>query len=491
MRNYQRQRQQVVEEVKRQLWLAVPLCSVGILQYSLQTISVMFVGHLGTLPLSGASMATSFASVTGFNLLMGLASALDTFCGQSFGAGQYHILGIHMQRSMLVVIMISVFLAIIWANTEPILVAMQQDKAISKEAGSYACFLIPGLFAYGLLQCILKFLQTQSIVFPMVLTSGIAALLHILLCWVLVFKSRLGSRGAALSNSISYWVNVFLISLYVKFSSSCKQSWTGFSKSAIYNVLDFLKLAVPSALMLCLKVWTFELMVLMSGLLPDPALETSVLSICLNTFGLAWMIPFGFSAAVSTRVSNELGAGNPQAAGLAVRVVLSIAIIEGVLLVSTMILLRNVWGHVYRNDKDVIRYVSSMMPILAVSSFLDGIQSALSGILAGCGWQKIGAYVNLGSFYLVGVPCAVVLAFPLHMEAMVLTALFSDEQGLWLGIISAFIVQVLFYTVVTMRTNWEEEARKAQRRVESSTISPTTTLREDMLPPYQKLEQNP
>ncbi|KAJ1394212.1 Multi antimicrobial extrusion protein [Sesbania bispinosa] len=427
MRNYQRQ-QQVVEEVKRQLWLAVPLCSVGILQYSLQTISVMFVGHLGTLPLSGASMATSFASVTGFNLLMGLASALDTFCGQSFGAGQYHILGIHMQRSMLVVIMISVFLAIIWANTEPILVAMQQDKAISKEAGPYACFLIPGLFAYGLLQCILKFLQTQSIVFPM-------------------------------------------------FSSSCKQSWTGFSKSAIYNVLDFLKLAVPSALMLCLKVWTFELMVLMSGLLPDPALETSVLSICLNTFGLAWMIPFGFSAAVSTRVSNELGAGNPQAASLAVRVVLSIAIIEGVLLVSTMILLRNVWGHVYSNDKDVIRYVSSMMPILAVSSFLDGIQSALSG----CGWQKIGAYVNLGSFYLVGVPCAVVLAFPLHMEAM----------GLWLGIISAFIVQVLFYTVITMRTNWEEEARKAQRRVESSTISQTTTLREDMLPPYQKLEQNP
>lgn len=30
-----------------------------------------------------------------------------------------------------------------------------------------------------------------------------------------------------------------------------------------------------------LKVWTFELMVLMSGLLPNPVLETSVLSIWL------------------------------------------------------------------------------------------------------------------------------------------------------------------------------------------------------------------
>lgn len=110
--------------------------------------------------------------------------------------------------------------------------------------------MIPSLFAYGLLQCLLKFLQAQNIVFPMVLTSGIAALLHILLCWVLVFKSSLGSRGVALANSISYWVNVILISLYVKFSSSCKQSWTGFSKKALDDSLDFLKLAVPSALML-------------------------------------------------------------------------------------------------------------------------------------------------------------------------------------------------------------------------------------------------
>jgi len=60
----------VIAELKRQLWLAVPLSSVGILQYILQTISIMFVGHLGTLPLSGASMATSFASVTGFTLLV-------------------------------------------------------------------------------------------------------------------------------------------------------------------------------------------------------------------------------------------------------------------------------------------------------------------------------------------------------------------------------------------------------------------------------------
>ncbi|KAM7259313.1 hypothetical protein ACFE04_015054 [Oxalis oulophora] len=62
-------REEIVSEVKRQMLLAGPLVTVSFLSFFLQVISVMFVGHLGELALSGASMATSFASVTGFSLL--------------------------------------------------------------------------------------------------------------------------------------------------------------------------------------------------------------------------------------------------------------------------------------------------------------------------------------------------------------------------------------------------------------------------------------
>lgn len=67
-------REEIGEEVKKQLWLAGPLICVSLLQSCLQLISVMFVGHLGELALSGASMATSFASVTGFSLLVSWVS---------------------------------------------------------------------------------------------------------------------------------------------------------------------------------------------------------------------------------------------------------------------------------------------------------------------------------------------------------------------------------------------------------------------------------
>lgn len=74
-------KQDIVEEVKKQVLLAGPLICVSFLQSCLQLISVMFVGHLGELALSAASMATSFATVTGFSLLVScLFVCLLLFC---------------------------------------------------------------------------------------------------------------------------------------------------------------------------------------------------------------------------------------------------------------------------------------------------------------------------------------------------------------------------------------------------------------------------
>ncbi|KAI5021926.1 hypothetical protein ZWY2020_058656 [Hordeum vulgare] len=92
------------------------------------------------------------------------------------------------------------------------------------------------------------------------------------------------------------------------------RTWTGlFMEAFAFKELrQFAELAVPSAMMVCLEWWSFELLVLLSRLLPNPKLETSVLSICLNTGALMFTVPSGVCAAISIRVSNELGAGRPQ-----------------------------------------------------------------------------------------------------------------------------------------------------------------------------------
>ncbi|XP_050223056.1 protein DETOXIFICATION 16-like isoform X2 [Mercurialis annua] len=460
---------EIITELKKQMRLAGPLIAVSFFQYSLQMISVMFVGHLGELSLAGASMATSFAGVTGFCFL-GMGSALETFTGQAYGAKQYHMLGVHLQRAIIVLVLITIPISFLWAYSGHIFTIFGLDMEISNYAQIYILWLIPTVLPFGILQCLVRFLQAQKLVLPLLIGTGISSLMHIVLCWTLIFRFGFGHKGAALSIAISYWINVLFLAMYIKFSPACEKTWIGFSKAGRENLLDFIKLGIPSALMICVEFWSYESLVLMSGLLPNPKLETSMMSISLNTSSLVFRIPFGLASVVSTRVSNELGAGKPQSARLAVHVVIWLVVIEGVLLSLSAVAVRNIWGYLFTKELEVVTYLAYVMPILAASNFIDGIQGVLSGVARGCGWQKIGAYVNLGAYYLAGVPCAIVLAFVFHFGG----------KGLWMGIITGSSLQAFLLLVITMHTNWEIEAKMTRDRVYASNIrsneSDTPTL---------------
>ncbi|XP_073220355.1 protein DETOXIFICATION 16-like isoform X2 [Cicer arietinum] len=430
-------RKEIIKEAKKQLWMSGPMIFVCLFQNSLLLISLMFVGHLDReLVLAGASLATSFLNVSGFNVMMGLSSVLDTFCGQVYGAQQYHMVGIYTQRAMLVTTLLSIPLSIIWAYLEPILIILHQNKAIAAQAQIYARYSIPSLCANGFLRCIIKFLQTQNIVYPMMLATGFTSIIHVVLCWALVMKIGLGLKGAAIAICISNWFNVILLVIYIKLSPSCKRTWVGLSRESLHNIPPFLKLAFPSTIMVCLESWTFELMVLLSGALSNPKLQTSVLSIC-------------------TRISNELGAGRPNGAYLAAIVTLFMAFTSGVLEFAFIMSVWKVWGKAFSNVDQVVTYVTSMTPLVATSAFVDSIQTVLTGVSRGCGRQKLGAFVNLGSFYLVGVPLSAIFAFVIHMNG----------QGLLLGLIIALVVVVVCLLIITLHTNWEKETNKAAKRV--------------------------
>lgn len=59
-----------LQELKSVSSMAIPMVIVSVSQFLVQVVSMMMAGHLGELSLSGASIATSFADVTGFILLV-------------------------------------------------------------------------------------------------------------------------------------------------------------------------------------------------------------------------------------------------------------------------------------------------------------------------------------------------------------------------------------------------------------------------------------
>jgi hypothetical protein len=61
---------------------------------------------------------------------------------------------------------------------------------------------------------------------------------------------------------------------------------------------------------------------------------------------------------------------------------------------------------------------------LIFSSGYDYNLIEISGTAAGCGWQKIGAYVNLGAYYVIGIPTAILLAFVYHIGGKVISCVY-------------------------------------------------------------------
>ncbi|KAL2324163.1 hypothetical protein Fmac_023221 [Flemingia macrophylla] len=455
------------EEMKRIIRISVPMMLVTASQYLLQVVTLMMVGHLNDdLYLSAAALAVSLATVTGFSLLTGMASGLETICGQTYGARQYKKIGVQTYTAIFSLACVCLPLTFLWISMGKILVFIGQDPLIAQEAGKFLIWLLPALFANAVLGPVVRYFQMQSLLLPMLISSCVTLCIHIPLCWTLVFKTGLNNIGGALAMSISIWLNVTFLVLYMRYSPACATTRAPISMDLFQGIWEFFRFAIPSAVMMCLEWWSFELLVLLSGLLPNPQLETSVLSICLNTISTLFAIPFGIAAAASTRISNELGGGNPHAARVAVLAAMSFAVMETAIISGSLFACRHVFGYIFSNEKQVVDYVTVMAPLVCISVILDSIQGVLAGIARGCGWQHIGVYINLGAFYLCGIPASASLAFLAKLEG----------KGLWIGVQVGAFVQCVLFSIITSCINWEQQAIKARKRLFDCVIAAENRL---------------
>ncbi|ESQ37044.1 hypothetical protein EUTSA_v10002904mg [Eutrema salsugineum] len=448
-------------EMKNVSCMAAPMATVTVAQYLLPLISIMVAGHRGELQLSGVALATSFANVSGFSIMAGLVGALETLCGQAYGAKRYAKMGTYTYSAIASNVPICFLISIVWIYMEKLLISIGQDPEISKLAGSYAVWLIPALFAQAVQQPLTRFLQTQGLVIPLLYCALTTLLFYIPVCWTLVFTFGLGSNGAALAISLSYWFNVLILAVYVRFSSSCEKTRSFVSHDFVSGVKQFFHYGIPSAAMTCLEWWLFELLILSSGLLPNPKLETSVLSVCLTIGSLHYVIPMGIAASASTRISNELGAGNPKVARLAVFAGICLWLLKATICSTILFTFRNIFGYAFSNSKEVVDYVTELSHLLCLSFIVDGFSAVLGGVARGSGWQHIGAWANVVAYYLIGAPVGLFLGFWCHMNG----------KGLWIGVIFGSTAQGIILAIVTACMSWNEQAAKARKRIVVGTSS--------------------
>lgn len=244
--------------------------------------------------------------------------------------------------------------------------------------------------------------------------------------------------------------------VYIVRSEKCKHTWAGFSMQAFSGFPGFVKLSVASAVMLGLSTWYTQIMLLLAGLLKNPKLALDSLSICMTISAFVVNISFGFSAAASVRVGNELGAGHPKSAAFSIVIVNSVSFIISMVSAIIVIVLRDVISYAFTEGETVAKAVSDLCPLLAISILLNGFQPVLSGVAVGCGWQSFVAYVNVGCYYMFGIPLGILLGFHFKLNA----------KGIWTGMIGGSLIQIIILIWTIFRADWNKEVEGAMKRLD-------------------------
>lgn len=453
----------------KRLWLAtwlelsylIPLAGPAIVVYLLNNVTSMstqiFCGHLGNLQLAAVSLGNNGVQLLAYGLMLGMGSAVETLCGQAYGAHKYDMLGVYLQRSTILLMVTGIPLTMVYIFSKDILLLLGEPNDIASAAALFIYGLIPQIFAYACNFPIQKFLQSQSVVFPSAYISAATLVAHIGLTWAVVYKLDWGLLGASLVLSFSWWIIVAAQFVYILVSQRFKYTWTGFSWAAFGGLWDFLKLSTSSAVMLCLETWYYQILVLISGLLDNAQIALDALSVSTTISGWVFMISVGFNAAASVRVSNELGAGHPKSASFSVVAVTTISFFIALFFGILVLVFRHNLSYIFTGGKEVSDAVADLSPFLAISILLNGIQPVLSGVAVGCGWQTFVAYVNVGCYYVIGIPVGALLGFYFKLGV----------KGIWGGMIGGTIMQTIILIWVTYRTDWQKEVEKAAKRLDA------------------------
>lgn len=446
---------QVVEELKELWGMTFPVTAMNFLVFFRQVVSVLFLGRIGSLELAGGALAIGFTNITGYSVMVGLAAGLEPICGQAFGSKNWDLLCLSLQRMILILFFATIPIGFLWLNLDNIMVFLGQDQQITSMAAIYCIYSLPDLLTNTLLQPLKIFLRSQKDTKPMMYCTLVAVGLHVPLNYMMVVVLGMGMQGVAMASVLTNLNIVGLMSGYVwVWGRKGEMRWTLKLGEVCGGVGPVMKLAVPSCLGICLEWWWYEIVTVLSGYLSNPTSAVAATGILIQTTSMMYTVPLALSGCVSTRVGNELGSGKPRKAKVAAMVALGCAFVIGGINVTWTVILRQTWATVFTDDVLVKSLVSSALPIIGLCELFNCPQTTGYGILRGTARPAVGARINLASFYLVGTPVAVGLAFGLRLGFV----------GLWFGLLSAQVAcAVSMLYVVVANTDWEAEALKAKK----------------------------
>jgi multidrug resistance protein, MATE family len=394
---------------------------------------------------------------------------------------------IYLLRGTFIQLLFVIPVGLWWIHgTQDILISLGQEHRRAIMTSRYLRILAPGLWGYSINWTLTSWLQAIEMADVPACAAALAAMIHLPMNLLFIHVFQWGYLGVGAATVVSQMIQPLYIILYIFLTDHGKTRVLEnimpstmnrrhlidlreirISILSFYGIFQYLSLAIPGIVIIS-EWWASELCIFLSGTLrPYPALALDAMTIYQSINTACFMLPVGCSISGTTRVGNLLGAGDDGNAHMAANVAVGTAAILSILVGCLLFLTpHTLFPSIFSPDVAVIEEASRLIPLLSIYVVGDGVQTALNGIIKGCGRQFIIMPIVLIAYWIIGVPLAYYFTFVRHNGFMCNDSLFCGVSGLVSGLtIGTWVHMILLAIVVVSTTDWRIEAQKALKRV--------------------------
>ncbi len=423
-------------EIRAFLSIGVPLGLTQLIQFSTNTVDVVMIGWLGAEPLAASSIAQVFyysVYIIGY----GAVIAVSPMVSQALGADPDNRddvrLSVRMGFWCAALFMPAAL--IVFANAEPIALALGQNADLAAMAAPYVLTLAPGLlFTYAtiILRNVLAALDRTRVPLALIaLTTVLNGLLNYALIYGNWGAPRLELVGAGIATSLANAIGFFMLMAYVYWEPVSRRfhlfrdfftpQWTRFK--------EIIRLGLPIGASMIFEITLFNAAVFLMGRIG--ANEVAAYQVALNVAAIAFMLPLGLSMAGNVRVGLAAGAHDWSRVRRASVTTLIASVTAIALVAIPCLMMPDTIAALYLDDSKetntvVLAMVAAFLPIAGAFALFDAIQVSAIQCLRGLKDVRIPMIMTGISYWLIGFPVSYFLG--LHTEL--------GAVGVWWGLLA-------------------------------------------------------
>jgi multidrug resistance protein, MATE family len=419
------------------LVLGIPLIGSHLAHMALHVTDTVMMGWYGVVPLAAVVLGSSSAFII-YVLGSGFGKAVMPMVAAALGRGDE----VQVRRDTRMGLWLSILFGLavypfFWWS-EPILLALGQKAEVAEIAKDYMRIvgfgIVPALAAMVLQSYLSALGRTQVVLWVTLAAVG----LNIVVNWALIFGNwgfpELGARGAAIATISVQIMSLVVLSLYAGLLPDLKRFrlFQRFWRPDWHAMGQVFHLGWPIGLTGLAEGGLFIASAMMMGWIGT--VELAAHGIAMEVSALTFMMHVGISSAATIRIARFDGQGNRaalrQAAKVAVVISLGMAVASVVLFLSASEAIVALFLDLAKPESAaIVAYGSILLMLAALFQLADGMQVMALGLLRGVKDTRVPMWLAVISYWLIGIPCSYVLAFPLGYGGV----------GLWLGLVVGLV----------------------------------------------------